>query len=237
AAPRPPGSSHTAVFDGTTNGMIVFGGRIFPTGATNDLWVLSNANGLGGTPVWTQLTPIGTPPSPRRGPRAIYDPATDRMTVFGGVNESSMEFKEVWVLKNTRSNPEWVQITPAGSSPAARDSSTLVYFPSSNQMTLFGGSSPFFNDVWVMSNPTGVDTTVTTNPPGLQITVDGTTATAPQTYTWGEGTSHTIAAPSPQGSGGSRSTFASWSDGGAQSHTVTGPSSATTFTANFATQY
>jgi hypothetical protein len=79
--------------------------------------------------------------------------------------------------------------------------------------------------------------TVTTNPSGLQITVDGTTYTAPQTFQWTPGSSHTIATISPQGSGSTRYVYASWSDGGAQSHTVTAPSSAATYTANFTTQY
>ena len=47
----------------------------------------------------------------------------------------------------------------------------------------------------------------------------------------------TIAAPGPQGTG-TRSVFSSWSDSGAQSHTVTiTAGSATTYTATFTTQY
>src|SRR5262249_30983014 len=41
---------------------------------------------------------------------------------------------------------------------------------------------------------------------------------------------------SPQGAGGTRNVFASWSDAGAISHSVA-PTAATTFTANFKTQY
>ena len=53
-------SSHSAVYDSNTNRMIVFGGD--PNiggcfGRTNDVWVLENANGLGGTPNWLQLYP------------------------------------------------------------------------------------------------------------------------------------------------------------------------------------
>jgi uncharacterized protein (TIGR03437 family) len=85
------------------------------------------------------------------------------------------------------------------------------------------------------SSLTGV--TVTTNPPGLQITVDGSTVTAPQSYQWTAASSHTIGAVSPQGSGGTRSVFTTWSDGGAQTHTVAAPSTATTYTASFKMQY
>jgi hypothetical protein len=78
--------------------------------------------------------------------------------------------------------------------------------------------------------------TVATNPPGLSINVDGTTFTAPRTFQWVPGSSHTVNAASPQGSGGTRYSFFSWSDGGAQSHTIA-PTSAATYTANFTTQF
>ena len=81
-----------------------------------------------------------------------------------------------------------------------------------------------------------VAVTVQTNPAGLQITVDGTTFTAPQDFTWTTGSSHTIATTSPQGSGGTQNVFANWSDGGAISHIVA-PTVPTTFTANFTTEF
>lgn len=79
--------------------------------------------------------------------------------------------------------------------------------------------------------------TVTTNPVGRSITVDGTNFTAPQSFSWVVGSSHTIATTSPQGAGGTRYVFASWSDGGAQSHSVIAPGTATTYTASFTTQH
>ncbi len=83
-----------------------------------------------------------------------------------------------------------------------------------------------------------VSITVTTNPAGLQISVDGTSYTAPRTFSWTAGSSHTLSLSSPQnGASGTRYVYSSWSDGGAQSHSITVPSSATTYTANFTTQY
>jgi hypothetical protein len=83
-----------------------------------------------------------------------------------------------------------------------------------------------------------VSVTVTTSPANLSITVDGNTATAPQTYSWLVGSSHTIATTSPQNvSGGTEQIFSSWSDGGAISHSVTAPSSSNTYTATFNTEY
>src|SRR2546427_3770946 len=45
-----------ATYDPATNAMTVFGGTHGTNGAQlNDVWVLKHANGLGGTPSWTQL--------------------------------------------------------------------------------------------------------------------------------------------------------------------------------------
>jgi hypothetical protein len=83
-----------------------------------------------------------------------------------------------------------------------------------------------------------VAVTVTTSPGGLSIIVDGTTYAAPQTFNWVVGSSHTLNTTSPQNvSGGSEQVWSSWSQGGAQSQSVTAPSSSTTYTANFTTQY
>ncbi len=73
----------SAIYDSFSNRMIVFGGRCNTT-LYNDVWVLSNANGSGGTPAWTQLTPSGTAPSSRGYDSAVYDPNTNSMIIFGG---------------------------------------------------------------------------------------------------------------------------------------------------------
>ena len=79
--------------------------------------------------------------------------------------------------------------------------------------------------------------TVTSVPAGLQVTVDGTSYLTPQKFTWVQGSTHTLATTSPQGTG-TRNVFSNWSDGGAQSHAVVAPSLATlTYTASFSTQY
>jgi hypothetical protein len=58
------------------------------------------------------------------------------------------------------------------------------------------------------------------------------------TFAWTPGSSHTLAVASPQdGFVGTRYAFGSWSDGGAQSHTIVVPESGDTYTANFGTQY
>lgn len=163
-----PRAGSAAVFDPTTNRMILFAGDPnggFCFGAVNDTWVLTNADGLGGTPAWTQLNPVGGPPQLRQSPTAIYDQASNRMIVFGGNNNSCVVFNngEVWVLSNANGlggTPVWTQLTPAGPIPAGRYGNSLVYDAAHNRMIVFGGevaqAPGSVNDVWVLSNANGL---------------------------------------------------------------------------------
>ena len=80
--------------------------------------------------------------------------------------------------------------------------------------------------------------TFQTNPSGLTVIVDGTSHTTPYQTSWTRGTVHTINTTSPQSGGaGTQYVFSSWSDGGAQSHSVTASNNDRTYTASFTTQY
>ncbi len=81
-------------------------------------------------------------------------------------------------------------------------------------------------------------TTITSSPAGLgYVYVDGAQVTTPAKYVWDEGNIHTITASQYVPSGlGIRYSFASWSDGGLQSHDIMAPSVPTNFTANFQQQ-
>jgi hypothetical protein len=89
----------------------------------------------------------------------------------------------------------------------------------------------------IITNLTAV--TIASAPTNLTIIVDGTNYTAPAVFNWLPTSSHTLDTPSPQvaADGHSRSVFASWSDGGAQSHSLTVPFSPITNTARFSTNY
>ncbi len=88
------------------------------------------------------------------------------------------------------------------------------------------------------SSGTNAQITVTTDPIVSNITVDDTTYTPPHMFSWSTGSQHTIGTPSPQYSTDqkTRYNYTSWSDAGAQTHTIT-VSSGATHTASFSTQY
>src|SRR5205807_247492 len=87
------------VYDAGDNMLLIFGGR----GASadfNDLWVLSNANGLGGAPVWTQQSPVAGPPPARHAHTVTYDSVDNALMVIGGVDFTETQFlRDVWWLR------------------------------------------------------------------------------------------------------------------------------------------
>ncbi len=85
--------------------------------------------------------------------------------------------------------------------------------------------------------PGNIQVVVQTSVAGPTFTVDGTNYSSTQTFSWVSGSNHTIGTTSPQSGGtGTQYVWNSWSDGGAISHNVA-PTTNTTYTAKFTTQY
>ena len=78
-----------------------------------------------------------------------------------------------------------------------------------------------------------VDMTFASNPTGAALTVAGADVSAPHQQTFIQGSGFNVTAPATRQVGGETYTFSSWSDGGALSHAVVAPTSATTLTANY----
>jgi hypothetical protein len=165
--------SPAVVYNPASNKMIMFGGAIGggPNGFTNfsDLWVETNANGIGGTGTWNELIANGDPssPSPRHGQLAVFDAANNRMILFGGCEGGCLPVaNDVWVLSNadgTAGSPTWQQLSPTGTPPAARTWGAAVYDPNSNSLIIFGGQDGggcvvgcTYSDTWVLSNANGL---------------------------------------------------------------------------------
>ena len=92
-----------------------------------------------------------------------------------------------------------------------------------------GPTTTVFRDVL----PRTVQLTLATSPAGLSLRLDDQPQATPLTVTGVVGVQRTLEAPSPQTVGGRTYEFVSWSDGGARAHTVSTPSSSTTFTATY----
>jgi len=144
-------NNHTAVYDAANNRLVIFGGcagGCLPT--LNDVWVLTNANGLeAGAPNWVQLSATGGPPAARQNSRAAYESVTNRMIVFGGQDGGgslATVFEEIWVLANANGleagTPTWSQLSPMGAPVSGTIGyylASMVYDATANRMTVFGG--------------------------------------------------------------------------------------------------
>jgi Galactose oxidase, central domain len=152
-------------YDAANNRLIVFGGYQLTCCAAivdvfNDAWVLEHANGLGGTPQWTQLAPVGGPPSDRVFPSAVYDDDENRLIVFGGASGfTSTSYNDTWVLEHANGlggTPQWAQLTPSGGPPEERHGHSVGFAPGSNSMVITMGrhdlpSFHMLNDTWVLN--------------------------------------------------------------------------------------
>ncbi len=89
-----PRDAHCAMYDPVRDRMVVFGG-----------WTHAMQNGVyaldfsGATPTWSQLSPTGTPPSPRDLAASVYDVARDRFVITGGnLGSGVLPIGDTWTL-------------------------------------------------------------------------------------------------------------------------------------------
>lgn len=168
-----PTLSHAAfAYDPAQNKLIVFGGYdkgvntngLGPATANTVTWVLSNANGLGGTPAWSQLATAGTPQY-TVGTTAGYDPATQRFFIFGGdiPPTETQVTNAVYVLTNATGNgpSTWQPVNASGAPPARREAAG-AYDTAHNEFLIFAGDegaeTVALNDFWVLTNANGIVT-------------------------------------------------------------------------------
>ena len=107
-------------------------------------------------------------------------------------------------------------------------------YPSHLTLTLTAtDSGGLTSEVDLRLDPRTVALTFQSTPGGLNIAVGSTTSKATFTRTVIIGSSNSVSAISPQLKGRKRYQFSSWSDGGAQTHTIVAPATPTTYTARY----
>ena len=107
-------------------------------------------------------------------------------------------------------------------------------YPSYLELWLTATDSGGLQDTKILRlDPRTVVLTFQTNPGALRLAVNGSEATATFTRTVIIGSTNTISAVSPQTKGKQTYQFSSWSDGGTQTHPITAPATAATYTARF----
>jgi hypothetical protein len=147
----------------------------------SDVDVLSNANGLGGTPAWTHSTT--TPAQSRDAHSAVYNSSNKRMITFAGGEAffgTDQNDTHVLVPANASSS-NWSTLAPLGTLPPVREGHSAIYDQTHDIMTIFGGNDaistccPYnianYNDVWVLTNADGSHAAT---PTWTQLTPSGT---------------------------------------------------------------
>src|SRR5262249_14885269 len=124
----PVRAGHATVYDFASDRLIVFGGH-----TDADVFVLNNASGANTNPnrrpTWTRLNPAGELPAGRFNAAVSYDPASNRMIVFGGTSGPNF-LNDVWILSNANGQggtPNWSRLLPAGTPPTPRFLHSSVY--------------------------------------------------------------------------------------------------------------
>lgn len=134
---------HSAIYDPVRDRMVIFGGAT-DSGDMDDAWAFDL-----GDPRWINLSGTYPRPSWRKYHSAVYDPARDRMVVFGGAAGTSTLYDDLWAL-SLAGSPAWSRLERVvGSVPRARSGSTLNYDPGRDRFWVVGGKSGTWeNDVW-----------------------------------------------------------------------------------------
>jgi hypothetical protein len=130
--------------------VFMFGGATDRTSPLSDTWIYDPQKNR-----WTDAKPSSEAPPARWAMAAAYDPAANKVVVFGGIGTDDVLLNDTWsydVAANT-----WSKLVPA-SAPSIRCRATMAYEPATDRLLLFGGrnfrgsSSGYFqqdySDTW-----------------------------------------------------------------------------------------
>jgi hypothetical protein len=144
--PRPR-AGNSATYDPLRDRMIVIGGD--NTSQSQDRWEVLSLS-FSNPPTWTHLPDV-PPEAGFWNHTAIYDPARDRIVVFG--SGASNGTNDVWAL-SLAPTPLWIHLSPTGNLPTRRYSMSGTYDPSTDRMLIYGGFTQaqyFLSDEWSLT--------------------------------------------------------------------------------------
>lgn len=127
---------HAAAYDPVRDRMVVFGGRNLSHPGLGDTWALS----FGAHPAWSRLEPAGEGPWRRAHPSAVYDPARDRLILFGGNGfaQGLHNLSDAWAL-SLGSDARWTALPPLDGNSLGRHGHTAIFDPRRDRMRVYAG--------------------------------------------------------------------------------------------------
>jgi RHS repeat-associated protein len=160
SARRDAGLAH----DPRSGRLVLFGGTAEDE-ALDDVRVLV-PDAASGAPSWQRLSPAGEGPAARFGAAVAYDPASERLLVYGGSNGAVAEglnyvFSDAWLLTGAGATglPEWVRVHGGGTAPAGRFSPAAAFSGGANRLVVAGGGNNKLAfppaDVWLLGDAVG----------------------------------------------------------------------------------
>jgi uncharacterized repeat protein (TIGR02543 family) len=202
--------------------------RAFPsTGYTFQQWTGQGAGSYTGTANPVNITMLGPITQTATFSPIIYQ-LTMTATIGGTVTPPSGPYpygSQVQITATPSAGSTFIGWT--GSGPGSYTGPALQ-----TTITILGNVSE--HAVFAAAVPVTIDTNPTNHP----VQVDGISYVSPQTFTWAQGTDHTVEADSVFAiDSGSRWSFASWSDGLARFHHIQTPPTGTLITASYTLQY
>lgn len=162
-----PRAEAGAVYDAARNQLFVHGGHDCVAPIHDDLWVLSNANGIGRSE-WRKVSTSRREPSPgaRRNHTLAYDHIADLLILYGGTvgygRSAAAHGNDVWVLASANGpTPEWRKSEPLGHPPPPLAFHHAFHDPITNRMLVVGVRSVAtqrdveIDEVWMLIGARG----------------------------------------------------------------------------------
>jgi N-acetylneuraminic acid mutarotase len=115
----------------TTGKVFMFGGAADEARPLNDTWTYDPGRNR-----WVDLKPSGDTPPARWAMGAAYDPAADKVIIFGGMGADGNLLNDTWAYDVTSN--AWTELTPS-SSPSIRYRIAMAYEQATGRLILFGG--------------------------------------------------------------------------------------------------
>ncbi len=134
--PGPAARSDHAMVSMGSAGILLFGGKSTTSDSTSlgDTWLWNGS-------VWTRVATTG--PLPRGGHCMAFDPARNRVTLFGGFGADSNLLGDTWEWDGSA----WTRVATSGPSP--RFAAAMAHDPSRRSTVLFGGyGAGIKSDAW-----------------------------------------------------------------------------------------
>ncbi len=90
----PARGEHLAFYDPYYDRLVILFGRDANGRAQGDAWQLW----LGGSSQWSRLSPVGSGPPARSASAGVFDPASGRFALYGGLDANGGDLGDTWLL-------------------------------------------------------------------------------------------------------------------------------------------